>query len=177
MIEHNIPLLEEILGKRREQIGDDFQGYRNHVYRMLHFCFYFGELSEDDKNKLIIAGAFHDIGIWPTYTADYLPPSVDLAMQYLDENNLQDWREEVTLIIDMHHKFTSYKGQYPLVERFRKADLVDFSLGIVKHGVTKAYIQEVKTAFPNAGFHNLLKRLSWSRLKSHPLNPAPMMKW
>ena len=45
MIEQEIPLLEEILGQWKERIGSDYQGYRNHVYRMLHFCFYLSALT------------------------------------------------------------------------------------------------------------------------------------
>ena len=37
-IEEHIPLLEEILGAWRGQIGDAYSGYRNHVYRVVHFC-------------------------------------------------------------------------------------------------------------------------------------------
>ena len=178
MIEHEIPLLEEILGQWKERIGSDYQGYRNHVYRMLHFCFYLSEPSEEERKKLIISAAFHDIGIWSAGTVDYLPPSVEVAMQYLKEQGLDAWCEEVALIIDMHHKIRHFKDPlYPLVEVFRNGDLVDFSLGVVKHGVPKRCIEEIKQAFPNAGFHKRLMQLTWSRLKSHPLSPAPMMKW
>ncbi len=178
MIEHEIPLLEEILGQWKAVIGSDYQGYRNHVYRMLHCCFYLGEPSEEDRKKLIIAAAFHDIGVWTAGTVDYLPPSVEVALRYLKEKGLESWCEEVALMIDMHHKIRSYKDPlYPLVEIFRKGDLVDFSLGAVKHGISKHYITQLKQAFPNAGFHRRLLQLTWSRIKSHPLNPAPMMKW
>jgi len=143
----------------------------------LHFCFYLGKPTEEEQKKLIIAAAFHDIGIWSAGTVDYLPPSIEAAMQYLVTQGLESWCDEVALMIDMHHKLRSYKGSYPLVELFRKGDLIDFSLGAVKHGVTKEYIGQVKKYFPNEGFHKLLMRLTWSRLKSHPLNPLPMMKW
>ena len=36
-IEECIPLLEEILGKWKNGLGNDYQGYNNHVYRMIHF--------------------------------------------------------------------------------------------------------------------------------------------
>lgn len=178
MIEHEISLLEEILGQWKEQIGSDYQGYRNHVYRMLHFCFYLSKPTEEERKKLIISAAFHDIGIWSAGTIDYLSPSVEVAMQYLNDQELGAWCKEVALIIDMHHKIRHFKDpRYPLVELFRKGDLVDFSLGAIKHSVPKRYIEEIKQAFPNAGFHKRLLQLTWSRLKSHPLSPAPMMKW
>ena len=78
-IEERIDLLEEILGEYRQTIGPDFSGYRNHVYRMLHFCFALGSPDADQRKKMIIAAAFHDIGIWTDNTIDYLPPSVFAA--------------------------------------------------------------------------------------------------
>lgn len=82
------------------------------------------------------------------------------------------------LMIIEHHKIREYRGAtYPLVELFRKGDLVDFSFGMIKFGIPKTYIKEVKTKFPNSDFHkNLGKRAAKWFLK-HPLNPVPMMKW
>jgi hypothetical protein len=36
-IEERISLLEEILGKWKNEIGNDYLGYKNHVYRHLLF--------------------------------------------------------------------------------------------------------------------------------------------
>lgn len=38
-IEERIPLLEDILEEWEVAIGQDFQSYKNHVYRMINFCF------------------------------------------------------------------------------------------------------------------------------------------
>ena len=35
----SLPLVEEILSPWQERIGTDYDGYKNHVYRMLHCCF------------------------------------------------------------------------------------------------------------------------------------------
>lgn len=177
-VESSIPLLEQILSPWHDKIGQDYLGYKNHVYRMLHCCFWLHEPSDEERQKLIIAAAFHDLGIWSAQTLDYLPPSIVLAENYLQEQGLSHWSEELELIIGMHHKLTPYRDRrFPLVEVFRQADLVDFSLGAIKSGVPKQFIQELKTVFPNAGFHKRLLQLAWQRLKQHPLNPAPMMKW
>jgi len=81
-------------------------------------------------------------------------------------------------MIEEHHKLREYENEnYPLVELFRKGDLVDFSLGLVKFGLPNEYIKTIKRTFPNMGFHKgLLKKVSVWFLK-HPLNPAPMIKW
>jgi hypothetical protein len=54
-IERGIPLLEELLAPWRERIGRDYAGYRNHVYRMLHFCFVLHPPTDEQRHKLIIA--------------------------------------------------------------------------------------------------------------------------
>mgnify|MGYP001802687066 CR=1 FL=1 len=39
-VETRIPLLEEILDEYLPAMGKNYTGYKNHCYRMLHFCFY-----------------------------------------------------------------------------------------------------------------------------------------
>ena len=123
----DIQLIDEILSDWKDVIGDDYNGYRNHVCRMVTFCLSLGEYSEEDHQKICIAAAFHDIGIWIENTVDYVEPSIPPAMGYLKQNKLNDWCEEIELMISEHHKIRAYRGPYEeLVERFRKADLVDF---------------------------------------------------
>lgn len=178
IIEKTIPQLEAILAPWQDTIGNDFQGYRNHVYRMLHICFWLHSPTEQERHKLIIAAAFHDIGIWSAGTVDYLPPSLVEVRKYLATENLSEWQDEICVIIYEHHKLRQIRDdRYPLAELFRRADLVDFSLGLVKWGVPQRYIDELRQAFPNAGFHRRLMQLTWSQLKRSPFNPLPMMRW
>jgi hypothetical protein len=177
-IEKPIPLLEEILAPWRARIGDDFEGYRNHVSRMLNFCFALRACSDEERRKLIIAGAFHDIGIWSDGTVDYLPPSIAQAKFYLTEHGLTDWIAEIERIIDLHHKARPHRGDSsPLIEIFRKADLADFSLGFLKGGVPGETVRAAKAAYPNAGFHKRLMQLAGGWFAKHPFSPPPFMKW
>lgn len=177
-IQPQIPLLETILAEYQELIGPDFTGYRNHAYRMIHFCWKLQDCTQEQQQKIIIAAAFHDIGIWIDDTLDYIPPSVPPAMQYLKAQKLESWSEEISLMITEHHKLKPYTGKHEtLVELFRQGDLVDFSLAMVRFGIDKTYIRAVKSAFPNAGFHKMLLKRSSKWFIRHPLNPAPMMKW
>ena len=133
-VETQISLLEEILSEWKGLIGSEYEGYRNHVYRMINFCFILKPCSDDEKKKIVIAGAFHDIGIWIDDTINYLPPSVIPMREYLKTNNLESWGDEIQLMITEHHKIREYNDeQGALIESFRKADLVDFSLGFLKH--------------------------------------------
>lgn len=175
-IEDRIPLLNDILEEWKIKLGNDFAGYKNHVYRMINFCFAQNDFTAEEREKIIIAGCFHDLGIWSNDTFDYLPPSVVLAKDYLEKNRLEEWIPEIELMIDMHHKLGKYR-ENSLVENFRKGDLVDFSLGFVKCGLPKTYIKSVKKQFPNAGFHKGLAKLAGRWICRHPLNPIPVLKW
>ena len=178
IIEKELPLLDEILSEWKETIGADFLGYRNHVYRMVNFCLALKECSAVEREKIIIAGAFHDIGIWIEDTVDYIPPSIPPAVAYLKRRNLEEWSDEIQLMISEHHKLREYHHDaYPLVEVFRRGDLVDFSFGFYKFGLPKRYIKSVKEDFPNSGFHQSLGKRAGKWFLSNPLNPSPMMKW
>ncbi|MEE9404814.1 MAG: HD domain-containing protein [Algisphaera sp.] len=174
----NIPLLEDILGVYRDSVGAQFDPYRNHVYRVVNYCFAFWDCQGDDQDKLVIAGCFHDLGIWPEDHWDYLPLSIERAKQYLSEKDNPHWSDEIVQMIDLHHRFRAVaKGVSPLVEVFRKGDWVDASLGWRRFGLDRSVIREVSCQFPNLGFHRNLFRLGFKQLVRHPLNPMPMMKW
>ncbi len=173
-----LPLVEETLSPWRDRIGADYLGYRNHVYRMLHFCFALRDCNDEERRKLSLAACFHDIGIWSAGTVDYLPPSIAEAKRHLHAVGLASWQEEIALIIDLHHQFRPYKDpRWPLVEVFRQADLVDFSLGVVRFGLPSDIVRTVKAAFPNAGFHKRLMQLAGGWFAKHPFSPPPFMKW
>lgn len=47
----HIPLLEDILTEYRSDIGDDFHAYKNHLYRIINFCFLLKHDIEDEQEK------------------------------------------------------------------------------------------------------------------------------
>jgi len=175
MIETDIPLIDEILSAHKNELGKDLAGYRNHVYRMVNLCLVHAEFDTDQREKIVIAGSFHDLGIWTADTFDYLSLSVDLAMEYLDRKGLNEWRREISEMIDLHHRLRH--NSEPLAEIFRRGDLVDLSLGIIKCGVSTDLVRAVKREFPNAGFHKQLVRRASRWFCRHPLNPVPVLKW
>ncbi|RQH13040.1 hypothetical protein D5R40_34645 [Okeania hirsuta] len=80
-------------------------------------------------------------------------------------------------MIDMHHKITSYKGPFrENVEAFRKADLVDLSMGKISFGIKQQFIEENYRRFPLRGFHFTILSAFFRHIVKHPLNPLPMMK-
>lgn len=172
----SIPVIDETLEDWRGEIGSDLTGYQNHVYRMVNFAYAMREFDDEARRKIAIAGCFHDIGIWPTRTLDYLKPSAERADKFLAENGMDDWRPQITEMIGEHHKVRKYRSD-PLVEAFRKGDLVDFSLGLFKCGLPRSFVSDVKAAFPNAGFHKCLVGIASRWIVRHPLNPVPVVRF
>jgi hypothetical protein len=173
----SFPRVEEALWPFTAVIGEDLPGYRNHVYRVLN-CFraLTGSVVEIPVTVLI-AAAFHDIGIWTDRTFDYLQPSVREAGDYLRARGLESLRPEIDALISEHHKIRSYRLEYATVETYRRADLVDLSLGAFRFGIPRAYVRSVKACFPNAGFHRRVTVLAARQFCKTPFRPLPMIHW
>ena len=175
-IERTASIVDDIIGEQEAVRALDLTGYKNHVFRMVNFCFAFDELSTEEEEKIILAGCFHDIGIWTAETFDYIPPSIDAALEQLKRVNRTDWSEQIAQMIGEHHKIRRIKTD-KLTEIFRKGDLVDFSLGTMKCGLDPSFVKDVKARFPNCGFHAGLLRTAAKWIVRHPLNPVPVIKW
>ncbi|WP_207816295.1 hypothetical protein [Pseudomonas sp. 50_B] len=168
--------LNQLLERYRQELGKDFTGYRNHVYRVINFCNLLINADAQQLQKLAIAGAFHDLGIWTAKTFDYLPPSLRLAENHLDEIDRSEWKAEVLAMIEQHHKITAAPPPGSLVERFRRADWIDVSLGMLNFGLSRDDRRRVFSAFPDAGFHLRLVQLSFKQLLIRPWKPLPMLR-
>ena len=173
----NIDLLERFFARYQVVLGADYHAYRNHVYRVINFCALVLPLDARQLEKLAIAGAFHDLGIWTDKTFDYLEPSERLAAAFLEETGRAEWHDDVIAMIHQHHKITPVAADAPaLVEAFRKADWIDVTHGLFAYGVTRQQRKSVFTQFPDNGFHRRLLQLSLKRLLTHPWSPLPMMR-
>jgi hypothetical protein len=126
-------------------------------------------------DRIALAAFFHDVGIWTDRTFDYLAPSEAAARRYLLDVGRDGQADEIGEMIRLHHKLTPAPAG--LVEAFRRADLADLSLGLIRSGLPRTFVREVRSAFPNAGFHRRLLALGAARLRSHPLHPLPMLRW
>jgi len=177
-IKNNIATIERIFNQWNGILGGDYLAYKNHVYRVYHFCLALNPPQSTDNMIFAIAASFHDIGIWANKTFDYLQPSTELAGAHLKDISKTEWLREVELMIYYHHKITTYNNsKYPLVEVFRRADWIDVSKGKRSFGVAKNDINAIINAFPNHGFHQKLVRLTFTEFKKRPFKPLPMMKW
>ena len=127
---------------------------------------------------MIVAACFHDLGIWSDRTVDYLPPSIARVRAYLHAQALDSWLADIEPMIAFHHQLTAHRDNaHPLVEVFRRADLIDVSLGVVRFGLPRPYVARVRALFPNAGFHRRLVRLAVTGFLTHPLRPLPFFRW
>ena len=183
-------LLDNILEIYRPKIGDAYTPYRGHCQRVYAFTIYLISQPPSSENeatqifeKIAIASAFHDIGLWTAYTVDYLVPSNDEAMKYLDRHltenhpHISEYRRDISLMITRHHQFL--QGSLitnSLPDLFRRADLVDFSWGWVRDRVPTSFVVKMQTTYPNAGFHLYLVRRLCEWVVQHPFNPIPMMR-
>jgi hypothetical protein len=168
-------IIDEILNAYREELATNYEPYRNHVYRVYNFSLTQLD-SKEDLEKLSIAAAFHDIGIWTNKTLDYLEPSTTLAREYCRKQNLSiSDTNEVEMMINNHHKLSNVKSSV-LAETFREADLIDLSLGLVSKGRKREQIKLIRELFPNKGFHLFLIKLFLKNLITNPSNPFPIFK-
>ena len=169
-------IIENVLNSNKLVLGKHFHKYKNHVYRVFHLC----QILDDDNGnieKYAIASVFHDLGIWTDGTFDYLEPSMQRAKEYLTANQKECLTEEISLMIDMHHKKSKYRGDYEkTVENFRKADWIDVTKGRMNFNLNKDEIEKTIKAYPLLGFHRFLLTQTVKHFFKSPLNPLPMFK-
>jgi hypothetical protein len=172
----DVQTLDTVIAAHADELGEDLVGYRNHSYRVLNLCLTLGP-AEAHLERVAIAAAYHDLGIWTHRTFDYLEPSAGLAAAHLQAESKAAWIPEVTEMIRHHHKLSRYRrAAHALVEPFRQADWIDVSRGLLTFGVSKTRVGELFAIWPSAGFHRRLVELEMRRLRTHPWSPLPMFR-
>jgi hypothetical protein len=170
-----IPIVDDVLNEHATALRDDFFGYRNHVYRVVNLCT--AIVGPSELEKIAVAAAFHDLGIWTNRTFDYIAPSIALARDYLVAGARKDWTAEIEGMIADHHKITpSRAGPDSLIEAFRRADWIDVTRGLRGFGIPRPLVARLFATWPSAGFHRRLVTLTLDRFRSHPLTPLPMVR-
>ena len=108
----------------------------------------------DSDDKLAIAAAFHDLAAF--HTLDYLVPSIKAQDAWLQQTGREDWSDELALIVAETSSAFPLRPDpapdAPLVEAFRRADLVDVSQGLIRFGIPNSYVTEVRAAFDASVF-------------------------
>jgi hypothetical protein len=166
------PIVDTVLDRHRNALGDDLPAYRNHVYRCLTYHQLLLGFSIPDAAAL--AWATHDLGIWTAGTLDYLAPSADLAAAYADEFGIADV-DQLRALVTEHHRLRPLDDR--VTETFRQADLIDVSHGVLRHGIGRAAIRAAVNTLPYNGFHLFLAKGLTGYAVRHPLRPLPMMRF
>ncbi|GAL32231.1 metal-dependent phosphohydrolase HD subdomain [Vibrio maritimus] len=99
-----------LFSRYRELIGEDYMGYRNHVYRTITYALHFLDNAEEYEQIVETAFVYHDIGLWTDHELAYLEPSEAVA---LADNAEYGWGLDPELLrgaIHWHHKITPYKA-------------------------------------------------------------------
>ncbi|MCA9772971.1 MAG: HD domain-containing protein [Myxococcales bacterium] len=171
--------LASLTERHRAVLGPDVDAYLGHVRRVL--AFHEMLAGEPPSDGVLVAAFFHDLGIWTEGTNDYLAPSAAAARDYLAELAGEADVETIVAMIEWHHKLLPFKGPIEgidgeAVERFRKADLVDFSWGLYSAGLPRARVREVFRAEPPGSFRRWLVGLIGGWLLHNPTRPFPVVR-
>ena len=173
----NHPLIERAFDGWRNCLGQDYEGYRNHAYRVFNLTVWISSASGEEIEEIALAAAFHDIGIWLAQTFDYLEPSINALRYCLEESGRLRQLPLIEAMVLQHHKITPWHGPgRHLVEAFRRADWLDVCLFALPTRVPRGFFAQLLTAFPRAGFHWRLAALSATWISRHPLRPLPMFR-
>lgn len=166
------PIVDAVLRRYRDELGQQMLTYRNHVYR----CITYHQLliGAPIPDFAVLAWATHDLGIWTAGTFDYLGPSADLAALHADEFGITDVNQ-ARLLITEHHRLRPADNQ--MTDTFRRADLVDVSRGFIAGRVGRSQVQAVVAQLPYSGFHAFLAKGLTRYAFGHPLRPFPMLRW
>ena len=175
---YNDPVIEHVLEQYADQLGDDFQKYRSHVYRVFHYTLFLirksSHLTNAIREQVALAAAFHDIGIWTHQTLDYIKPSIDEMKKYIGDS---PHYKLIAGMIFWHHKTSPYFGKYQLIiESFRRADWIDVTKRMKTFGVPSEFTEELTAVFPYHNFHYTLMKLSFRHILKHPFAPFAMFK-
>jgi hypothetical protein len=178
-------LLKEHIDRHKDALGDARTAYYNHCLRVASFALYHlgGKVSTEEAEAIEIALAYHDLALWSDNAMAYLEPSYERAKKNVNKDGKEAQIASLPLIHDLihwHHKFTSFKSSKGarhdlLVNAVRMGDWTDFTLGLLRFGISPGNIAEVKTTLPNSGFHKAL--MGFALTSTGYKIPLSIMKW
>lgn len=156
--------MDNLLAKYKDQIGADYDGYRNHVMRVYTYALHIleaekvpGDYVQKNAHVLESAIVFHDIALWTDKQLNYLEPSSARAKEHYATLYTDEEFRLLHNIIYWHHKVTPFVGEHAaLVNAVRRADWIDATKGLVNYGMPYNHIGKTDADLPNKGFHYTL---------------------
>lgn len=132
-----------------------------------------------DGEVLTVAAILHDVGLYPgVATGDsYVADGAVLARALLAEHGWPPARIELCAhAIDRHHELRAQLDFGAEVEALRLADVVDLSGGLIRRGLERAWIAELRRTVPVDGLAGELVRELARALRDRPLT-LPRIFW
>jgi putative nucleotidyltransferase with HDIG domain len=168
------PASVDALARLRDATGVSEGPMERHCLRVRHIA---AELAGRrgwaiDPEVLTVACLLHDIGLYPSATRGgvYTADGAALARELLPEHGWSDERvERCAEAIDRHHELRSQLQRGGEVEAVRVADLVDVSGGVLRFGLSRAWLKSLNAAVPRDGLAGELAREVGRALRERPL--------
>ena len=158
----SLPSVEKQLDKYKGDLGEDYAGYRGHIYRVLTYAIHFLDGDTSHLDLIGLALVYHDLAVWSDKNLAYIEPSVARARQDLKDSLTEKELALVADIIYWHHSLKSYEGeQSSVINAVIKADLIDFSRGLITLGMPRRHIAKLSQLVPNNGFHKALMEVGF----------------
>jgi hypothetical protein len=168
------PAEREALSRLRAATGEIAGPMERHCLRCRHIA---AELASRrswivDGEVLTAAAILHDIGLYPgVATADaYVADGAALARRLLAGNGWTPTRIELCAeAVDRHHELRRQRSRGVEVEALRLADLVDVSGGLLRFGLDREWLRELRRSVPARGLGGELAREVGRALRERPL--------
>jgi len=170
------------LTKLRELAGGPDTAMERHCLRVYEIVLELGRRrgSEIDQELVLCAAWLHDAGLYPAAaTSDtYVLDGRRLAQEVLAPF---DWPASRSSLlgdaIERHHELRPQWGRGPEVELMRRADLIDVSQGLVRFGLPRRWLGELRSRVPPKGMVREIGRLLAIAARERPLTlPAIFLR-
>lgn len=169
------------LARLREATGEIGGPMERHCLRCRHLAH---ELAGRrgwilDGEVLTVAATLHDIGLYPGVASGdaYVADGAGLARRLLAEHGWARGRIELCAqAIDRHHELRSQRGHGDEVEALRRADLADVSGGLIRWGLDRGWIAQLRREVPVDGLGRELAREIGRLLRERPAT-LPKIFW
>ena len=125
------PTVEELLVVHKDVIGNDYEAYKGHIYRVLTYSIHI--LGTKGPIDIIAAAlVYHDIGLWTDKMLNYIEPSIERAKKDLPGRYNKNDMKLIIDIIYWHHKITPVDEKDPkakkIINAVRRADWIDATM-------------------------------------------------
>jgi HD domain-containing protein len=132
-----------------------------------------------DLEVLVVASLLHDIGLYREVSTKgvYVEEGAIFAGEMLGRHGWdEDRRRRCMDAIERHHETRNQLERGGEVEALRRADLTEVTLGRVRHGLSKDWMDRLRKEVPTDGLVSELAREVGRNLLTRPLSMARIFR-